>query len=123
MLLLNEKIDNSDFDTIAERVYLLYDNLSGFEEGTLHAIDNLCLVDQRTNSHLNNSVFDVKREKIKEREIEGSYIPICTRNLFLKAFTRFPKNSGYWTKEDRDAYLESLRETYKYYMLNSLSAS
>lgn len=120
-LLLMDQLDTVNFDFIVERVHKIYNDLSGIEEGKLHSIDNLCLVDQPTNSQLNNSVFDVKREKIKEREVNGHYIPICTRNLFLKAYTPFPKNSGYWDKEDRVAYLNNLQKTYQYYLAKSNS--
>jgi uncharacterized protein with ParB-like and HNH nuclease domain len=114
-----EVIEFEMFDTIVKTVYTFFNALSGFNDSNKHTIDNLCLIDQPTNSLLNNSVFDVKREKIKQREVDGYYIPICTRNLFLKAYTSFPQNNAYWTQEDRTAYLKDIKKTYNFF--NSFS--
>ena len=58
----------------------------------------------------------LKREKIKERELAGHYIPVCTRNVFLKAYTSYPVNNAYWTDADREGYLSNIRETYNYFV-------
>jgi len=114
-----EEIDIEEFDAIVKVVYAFFDENSGANDGNKHTIDNLCLIDQPTNSLLNNSVFDVKREKIKKREVAGFYIPICTRNLFLKSYTSFPQNNSYWTQEDRKAYLKNIKNTYDFFKSNS----
>ena len=82
----------------------------------VHLIKNLCLLDKSTNSQLNNSVFDVKREKIKKRELTGFYIPVCTKNVFLKAYTAYPTTNAYWTKMDRNDYFNDIENTYKYFV-------
>lgn len=115
-MLKNDDIDNEEFNKIVTSVYALINKIAGVNEKNTHNIDNLCLIDKNTNSQLNNSVFDVKREKIKKREIKGFYIPISSRNIFLKSYTDFPNNNAYWTSEDRTSYLKSLEETYNYFV-------
>ena len=82
----------------------------------VHLVKNLCLLDKATNSQLSNSVFDVKREKIKKRELEGYYIPVCTRNVFLKAYTSYSATNAYWKKEDRDDYFKDIENVYNFFI-------
>lgn len=79
------------------------------DESKKHLIENLCLLDGRTNSSLNKSVFEIKRSKIRKRELEGNYIPICSRNVFLKTYTNYPKNNSYWDDLDKEEYLKNIK--------------
>lgn len=112
-LLNADDIEREDFESIVTDVYNEINEISGANEQSKHSINNLCLVDAVTNSKLNNSVFDVKREIIKEIEVKGHYIPFCTRNAFLKAYTSYPVNNAYWTLDDRKDYLQSIRQVYE----------
>ncbi|KAB1231415.1 DUF262 domain-containing protein [Chryseobacterium viscerum] len=108
-----DQINREAFEAIVAEVDDMMNKLSGASEKNRHSINNLCLVDAITNSKLNNSVFDVKREIIKEIEVEGQYIPLCTRNVFLKAYTSFPVSNAYWTAEDRKSYLDRINDVYE----------
>lgn len=111
----SDVIEMQAFEEIANEVYDAIRKQSGADAQNVHSISNLCLVDVPTNSRMNNSVFDVKREIIKKRELEGYYIPICTRNVFLKAYTEYPSNNAYWTGEDRKGYLRNIQNAYDYF--------
>ncbi|WP_333577777.1 DUF262 domain-containing protein [Sphingobacterium sp.] len=108
----SEEIDRVEFEAIVNEVYDEINKISGANDRDIHSISNLCLLDGVTNSRLNNSVFDVKREIIKNTELEGHYVPICSRNVFMKAYTSYPVNNAYWTIEDRKDYFESIRLVY-----------
>jgi len=110
-LLIDEEFENIVYD-IFEKMY----KNSDFCDENIHSIRNLCLLDKITNSKLNNSVFDVKREKIKVCEINGFYIPVCTKNVFFKIYTEFPATNAYWTKADRDGYFNNIQKTYDYFI-------
>ena len=69
----------------------------------------MCLLDGRTNSSLNKSVFEVKRVKVRERELDGHFIPISSRNVFLKTYSKYPKNNTFWDKDDRLDYIENIK--------------
>src|SRR5690606_13014640 len=63
----------------------LEDDLSEYNWVTKeHSIANLTLLDVSANSHLSNSLFAVKREKIKNLDRVSAYIPNETRKVFLK---------------------------------------
>jgi hypothetical protein len=114
-----DEIEKDDFEKMVSDIYATVNNISEAKELNVHSISNLCLVDANTNSQLNNSVFDVKREIIKQRELSGFYIPICTRNVFLKAYTEYPTNNAYWTQNDREDYLKNIKSTYEYFVNTS----
>ena len=86
-------------------------------------VDNLSLLDGITNSSLGNLNFRKKREKIIKIDIKGevlvdgkkvkTFIPIATKNVFLKYYT---KNSdeiqmSYWGFSDRRDYVKSIDDT------------
>lgn len=108
-------IKEEDFNDLTSCVTIFLNEKSGITDKEKHSITNLCLLDSHTNSQLNNSSFDVKREKIKKREVENYYIPLCTRNVFLKTYTKYPKDNVYWRDEDREAYLKNIQEVYDYF--------
>lgn len=74
-----------------------------------HSIGNLALLAHSDNAALNNSVFEVKRREILRLDKEGSYIPACTRNVFLKYYTtEGDQQLHFWSATDRDAYLSAI---------------
>jgi uncharacterized protein with ParB-like and HNH nuclease domain len=115
-----EEMTNNEFESvfndIFDDVFTAINNNFEFKDESIHSIRNLCLLDRPTNSQLNNSFFDVKRKKIKKRELEGYYIPICTKNVFLKAYTADPATNAYWTKTDRNDYFNSIENTYNFFV-------
>ena len=81
-------------------------------------IYNLALLSQPDNAALNNAVFEVKRSEIIRLDKEGSFIPVCTRRLFLTYYNEDGINQQFyfWTKQDRLNYYKALRETIKKYL-------
>ena len=83
----------------------------------INALENMALLGKFENSALNNSTFDVKRDKILEMDKKGDYIPICTRRVFLKYYTPSDKNQlHFWGEEDRKAYMKAMNEVLKSYL-------
>ena len=52
----------------------------------MNSIANLTLLDKDTNSKIGNNFFDTKRRELINAEKTGVYIPICTKNVFLKFY-------------------------------------
>lgn len=81
-------------------------------------ISNLVLLDSSTNRSYKNAFFPKKRNFIIKKEKEGKFIPICTRNVFLK-FYNDSKNltqMTFWGNKDRKAYMGDIVETLKIYL-------
>jgi len=86
------------------------------DDEDINHISNLALLDSRTNRGYKNSVFPVKRKTIIERDKTGTFIPICTKNVFLKYFTDYPPKISFWTSEDREKYLQDLERVINNYV-------
>ncbi|POS02115.1 uncharacterized protein DUF262 [Flavobacterium croceum DSM 17960] len=82
--------------------------------GEEHHLSNMALLDTRRNSSLGNSAFSVKRKAIIDFELDGVFVPIATRNSFLKYYSDYPKHLDYWTLEDRDDYVSKIQEQINY---------
>lgn len=83
------------------------------------SIANLALLAREDNSVLNNSVFEVKRRSVIKLDQSGSYIPVCTRNVFLKYYdtTAAAQQIHFWGRRDRRAYLAAMRDKLLPYLL------
>ena len=83
---------------------------AGDADGEMHSIANLALLGSGDNSALNNSVFEVKRQRVLERDRAGSYIPTCTRRVFLKYYTQVNGlQLHFWGPDDRSAYMAEMQ--------------
>ena len=72
-----------------------------------NSIANLTLLDTGTNRSYKNYVFPVKRKIILENSMKDVFVPICTRNVFLKAYVE-STNLLKWSQNDKDTYKEDI---------------
>jgi hypothetical protein len=108
-LVLNEKIDNvikGDNQITDDDFHSIIEYVLGDEDNSIH---NLCLLDMGTNRSYKNDAFKNKRNKIIENEKNGTFIPVCTRNVFMKYYSKKLKDLDIWNKNDRNDYLEDLK--------------
>lgn len=94
----------------------LYDDvLSEFQETKEteadNGVGNLALLDAVTNRSYKNAVFPVKRSRVIGLDREGTFVPLCTKNVFLKCYSTEIGRMMFWGKEDRDAYLGTIVDT------------
>lgn len=101
----NEQTDSKGFESL----YIKVDD--HFSDGTfdINALSNLTLLDQKTNRSYKNVAFPMKRQEIISRDRTGTYIPTCTKNVFLKYYSYQIQNMNFWSKKDRADYLKSIR--------------
>jgi len=82
------------------------------EKGVVdNGVGNLTLLDSGTNRSYKNAVFPVKRAKVIDSEKEGLFVPVCTKNVFLKCYSRKIGAMFYWSNEDRDCYRQAIVDT------------
>ena len=111
-----EKLENIDRDELGEQDFVdLFNDICLMIKDDygvdLHNIDNLALLDTSTNSSISNNFFDVKRNMIIEKDRNGEFIPVCTRNVFLKYYSSDPSQIHYWSETDRADYLSAIVNT------------
>lgn len=75
---------------------------------TEHGIGNLTLLDKSTNRSYKNAVFAVKRKALLALDQSGIFVPLCTRNVFLKCYSPQADNVMFWSQDDREAYLAEI---------------
>lgn len=79
-------------------------------------ISNLTLLDSKTNREYQDAPFPYKRYLIMKYDREGTrFIPLATRNVFLKYYTDSNENSSHldrvrWSAGDRHGYLKALHQ-------------
>ncbi|HRJ54594.1 MAG TPA: DUF262 domain-containing protein [Candidatus Thiothrix moscowensis] len=96
--------------------------LLGFD---IHSIENLALLDSSTNQSgsVSNKNFKQKSQEIVtlyktgvNKKREPVFILPCTFMTFLKAFTNEPEQFHYWSKQDADDYVTTIKKTLKDYL-------
>jgi len=99
-------IDENEFDYIIDYVLGEEDN----------SLQNLCLLDRGTNRSYKSDSFKEKRKKIIQREIEGTFIPICTKNVFMKYYSSSVKDIEVWNENDKTSYHKKIKEVITEYL-------
>jgi uncharacterized protein with ParB-like and HNH nuclease domain len=106
-----EKIEDEKFDTS----FILVKN--HFKEGNqteeINDISNLALLDSTTNRSYGNSFFPIKRKRIIDNDSKGIFVPIATKNLFLKYYSKKLGEVMHWNREDAKYYLQAIKSTLK----------
>ncbi|MBU0473112.1 MAG: DUF262 domain-containing protein [Bacteroidetes bacterium] len=98
------KVSNIELDSFVSLQEEIFQKYSENENVNIHSIDNMALLSTEDNSALNNNIFPIKRDKIIELDEKGSFIPICTKNVFLKYYSKDVSQNSEWTKKDKEAY-------------------
>lgn len=93
---------NEVFDPLYESVLDFFHETNGGEAE--HGISNLTLLDESTNRSYKNAVFAVKRNRLLELDQSGIFVPLCTRNVFLKCYSPQVDNVMFWSENDRAGY-------------------
>jgi hypothetical protein len=111
------------FDTFTrcfDSVNDYYNKMALAEGGSpeIHTISNMALLSGSVNASISNSVFEVKRQLIMEKDAGGEYIPYCTRLVFLKYYNKDKEDfsvqqSFYWSEIDRQNYQANIEEVLK----------
>lgn len=104
----DDKSEGLEFKDLAEKII---DSYGSIEEGNEDNISNLTLLPGKINKDLSNGLFPYKRGKVKERDESGDFIPICTKNVYLKYYSEQIKNPTFWAEDDREAYQNELIRT------------
>jgi hypothetical protein len=116
-VLASPPVKEADFRPLERELAELLSAGSDTADGALDSIANLALLPGGDNSALGNSVFAVKRAVILEHDRQGSYIPVCTRNVFLKYYSPADEHQMlFWSASDREHYLRAMADSLRGYL-------
>jgi hypothetical protein len=109
---------------------------NSLSEEEKNQIWNFTLLDSSTNRSYGNSIFSAKRRIIigkdkgklipipklskdnsfkigNEEDAKSSFIPPCTRQIFLKYYSSTSDSPNFWEKSDAEAYRDDIYEKLK----------
>jgi len=108
-LLVASTFDAERFDDLYTRILQHFGESKPSEID--HTIGNLTLLDSHTNRSYKNAVFPVKRKHILALDKTGTFVPLCTTNVFLKYYSRKLDQMMLWTEDCGDSYQCEIAET------------
>lgn len=84
----------------------------------LMGVQNLTLLTEHDNKGIGNKFFFEKRQKLKKYYQQGSFIPACSMNVFMKFYSDNPEQMAFWDEKDRESYKKKLEQTIKNFFSN-----
>lgn len=103
----SEKIEDKSFTNLFEKLRILWDDEKLIEKDS---ISNLALLDAQTNRSYKNAYFPIKRLRIIDNDKAGIFVPIATKNLFLKYYSKQSGNVTKFGENDASSYIETMKE-------------
>jgi hypothetical protein len=103
-----EKPKEAAFEELYNTV-IEYIGDNNINETLKNSIGNLTLLDAGTNRGYGNALFSSKRRIVIEKDKSGVFVPMCTKNVFLKYFDGNLQTK--WTEKDIEAYRDFLETT------------
>lgn len=88
------------------RVYFDEDRIS--DEDKDH-IGNMALLNASINRSYGNAYFAIKRMHIKDKDSEGIFIPLTTKNVFMKYYSKRVDSMLVWTNDDATDYCAAIK--------------
>jgi len=79
-------------------------------------LGNLALLDASTNRSYKSAIFPVKRARIIENDSFGIFIPICTKNAFLKYYSKSYNELAQWGEDDANDYVAAIKQVLAGYL-------
>lgn len=112
--LLNDKLNRIRFEELHRDIIDFF----GTNVVRQDSVENLALLDVSKNAALNNALFSIKRDKLREWLIYGQdsenpanesfYVPLGTQSVFMRHFTDGNAAGELWTEEDMAGYRKAL---------------
>lgn len=108
-------LENPDSAVTFNEIKLIVSKLAGeylpteeIKKDVKNTIGNLTLLNADINRGYGNSIFPSKKKQITKKDAEGRFIPICTKNVFLKNFIGVNNTSVSWSEADMKQYRKNI---------------
>ena len=115
-MLHSETINDGEFRTLYAKVQAKFCEESEFEDK--HDISNLALLDAHTNRSYGNAFFPIKRSVILLNDASGIFIPLSTKNVFLKVYSHNLDDIMNWSEQDAKSYVDAIKRVLNEYLVN-----
>jgi len=112
-----DKINDTLFESLYNKLQVYFKEEK--EPENINAVANLALLDARTNRSYKNAYFPIKRNIILENDKHGTFVPICTKNVFLKSYSKKIGQMMHWEKDDANDYVTEIIKTLSVYNIKA----
>lgn len=109
-----DKIQDEPFKVLYQLVAVKFKE--EISAGWTDGIGNLALLDANTNRSYKNAMFPIKRKRIIHNDMNGIFVPICTKNVFMKFYSKKLVDVMYWKESDANEYLNAIKLILKEYL-------
>lgn len=122
---IKELTKNENNDQFVEYYNTVQKNYEGVEGdfSNKDRIGNLALLDATTNRGYGNAFFPIKRRTILLNDMNGTFIPICTKNVFMKYYTENVGNPNSWNETDALEYEKKIKQILKQYLTEKVESN
>jgi len=110
--------NEDDFESLFNKILKKFSDDGRID---INDISNLVLLDEGTNRSYKNAIFPVKRKVIIEKEKAGTFVPLCTKNVFMKYYSSKIDQMSFWGEFDRNEYLKDIKRVINHYLTNQNS--
>lgn len=108
-LLDNETFDSDAFTRLFNAVQKVFNQHR--RDDLENSIGNLTLLDSTTNRSYKNAIFPIKRQRIIAADKATTFVPIATRNVFLKYYSQRVHDMTFWNRDDHENYQQAIIQT------------
>lgn len=102
--------EDQSFNSLYGNILKEFEQTEGTE--TENGLSNLTLLDSYNNQSYKNAMFTVKRKQLLDCDRDGIFVPLCTRNVFLKCYSPSPGDMHHWSQQDGKSYIDAIRTTF-----------
>lgn len=112
-LLDTPKMNEADFQVLYKEIA---DYLNHSDVHWVDNLGNLALLDVTTNRSYKNAFFPIKRARIIQNDMLGIFVPICTKNVFLKFYSQSSSDLMFWQESDSQDYIKAIKSRLSEYL-------
>lgn len=109
----NENLTDQSFDDFYDKAN---EKLHQQSVDWIDDLGNLALLDSSTNRSYKNALFPIKRARIIESDSHGVFVPICTKNAFLKYYSKAYTEFAHWSEDDANDYVTAMKQVLADYL-------
>lgn len=102
-----------EYDTLMKELFKkmrIYFNEDRMNEDEKDGLGNMALLNSSINRSYGNAFFAIKRMHIQDKDSEGVFIPLATKNVFMKYYSKRVDSMLVWTHDDATAYLDAIKK-------------
>ena len=114
---MDKDISFNDIRTLISRLAGEYLPTEEALSGVKNGIGNLTLLNADINRGYQNAIFPTKKKAITQKDSEGRFIPIGTKNVFLKNFAGMNNTTITWSEDDMRKYQDDIIRVIKKFLI------